>query len=241
MLSGVQPCSGQDRKPQKKTATTMKANKPAFCLPESKFEVGDCVLCSEDCLDGSPQVYYRLWSKFLITGKAYIPNSSLSNYRHVGWTYEAIQFDGNHDGDIGRLTEDLLLTESEIRLTKDRPSDGFMAFFGLLWLPTDETANCLGITVRSLNRRKPNLTAGLHYLADSRPCLWNVGELAKTLKIQMSAPEIERSHRGRAHLRLEYPEVGYDPVRGVFPIPDPNTEPLITPVPSMAHIQPLCG
>lgn len=225
----------------KKPATTMKANKPAFCLPKSKFEVGDCVLCSEDYLDGIPKIYYRFWSKFLILGKSYVPNSSLSTFNYVGWTYEAIQFAGHHDGDIGRLTEDLLLTESEIRLIKDRPSNGFLAFFGLLWLPTDETANCIGITVKSLNRKKSSLTAGLHYQVDSRRCTWNVGEIAKTFGVQIPAPEIERSHRGRAHLRLEYPETGYSPVRGVFPVLEPITEPLITPVPATAHIQPLCG
>lgn len=110
--------------------------------------------------------------------------------------YTAIEYDGNSDRQIGYHHDDgETFEESEIRLTNKRPSPGFQAFFGVLWLPTKEAANFLGMVPRDLTRGIAGFREGLHYSGNARFRLWNIGALAKYFDMPLEVPELERAHR----------------------------------------------
>lgn len=221
----------------------MKPNKPVFCLPESKFKVGDCVVYSDDFWDDVPyQHNYRDWARVVITGAVFTPIIRDRDYEYGrgGWWYSGVIFDGPKDGVIGHhCGSGEMINESDIRFSSKRPSDGFLAFIGYLWLPTEQAAEVLNVSPRTLTRKRSKLREGIHYLGSTKSYLWNVGHLSKALGITLSVPEIERSNLGRESLRLSHPNSGYRPFAGVFPVPTPKVDPII--VPFACGLPPLCG
>jgi hypothetical protein len=219
----------------------MKPNKPVFCLPEAKFNVGDCVVYSDDIYDEIPYVQtYRDWGRVVITGSIFVPLVRPHEHLSSGWWYSGVIFDAPDEAMIGHnCGAGEMIHESEIRASSKIPSVGFLAFLGLLWLPTEDAANALGLSSRSLTRRRKKLNNGIHYLESNKSYIWNVGQVARELKINILAPEIERSNRGREVRSLDYPEVRYGPFKGVFSVPTPQAASII--VPSMDNTPPLCG
>lgn len=214
----------------------MKANLNVFCPPKQRFSVGDCAIYSYDNYDDVPYVHTsRDWGRIVITGSIFVPLVRPREYYRAGWWYSSVIFDAPDDAMIGHnCGEGELIHESEIRLSNKAPSVGFLAFLGFLWLPTEEAARVLGISSKSLNRKRKSLSCGTHYLESNKHYSWNVGQVAKDLKITIAVPEIERSNQRRQQ-KATHRNDDYGPFKGVFPVPTPDRPSIIVPPP------PLCG
>lgn len=207
----------------------MKANLSAFCPPKPRFNIGDCALYSDDVYDDIPYVYtYRSWGRFVVTGSTFVPMTTPGAFYKTGWWYSGVIFDADDDAIIGHdLTNCEMIPEASIRPSKSRPSDGFLAFFGLLWLSTDDAAIALGISPKNLKRKRIKLAEGIHYIASGNSYIWDVGKVSSALGIKLEAPEIGRANRAREF------RGGCKPLPGLFPVPTPDCPSIIVP--------PLCG
>lgn len=213
----------------------MKANLNVFCPPKPRFSVGDCVLYSDDIYDDVPYVYtYRSWGRFVVTGSTFVPMIVPHAFYKTGWWYTGILFDSDDDATIGHdLSKGEMIPEADIRPSKSRPSDGFLAFFGLLWLSTDDASIVLGISPKTLKRKRVKLDEGSHYIVSGKSYIWDIGKVANALGIKLEAPEVERANRGRESRGR------YKPLPGLFSVPTPDRPSII--VPSVDVGPPLCG